>query len=590
MEYKLKENFSKDPKQAIIDILKDRGVKDPSSYVKPSAQCENNPYDLENIEAAADLLIKHIQKKSKICIVVDCDDDGYCSSAILWNYLKRFDNTINLDFVVHEGKGHGLSDIIEQVSGGKFDLVVLPDAGSYDIRYFWILNKCNTDVIALDHHEQMYDTKGAPIVNDCPTAIVVNNQLSPKYANKDFCGAGVTYRFCNVLDDKLGVSYSKDYIDLAAVGNIGDVMFQGDPETRYIIVEGLKHIKNGGLQELIAEQAFSLKERANPPYSLTPIDVAFYIVPLVNAIVRVGSMEEKRVLFYALTDPDKQLQSTKRGAKPGDIETAAEQAARTAKNVKARQDRIKEKAIETIVGKIENKGLDKNNLIIVEISKSDDIPNEMTGLIAQNIVTKYNKPCFIVRRDNDGILRGSLRNNGNFKDLPQLKPVLEQTHLFSLIAGHANAAGIGIAASKVPALLEYMNKSFAPDAFDNCYLVDYIFKADEDINDLLYALASHADYYGNGVTEPTFVVEKIPLKNATLFPMGTNKDSLRITYNGIDYIRFKDAEFVEKIMNSQNKLLTIYFKANINNWGGRTTVQGFINDYELGYDKSRYEF
>lgn len=435
MQYKLKANFSREPSQAVFDILTDRGIKNVNDYINPTSTNENSPYDLENIEAAANMLIKHIRNKSKICIVVDGDDDGWCSSAILWNYLKRYDENIDLEFILHEGKGHGLSDIIDQVSDGKYELVVLPDAGSYDIKYFWILNKFNTEVICLDHHSQLYDADGKPVVNDCPTAIVVNNQLSPKYKNKDFCGAGITYRFCNVLDDKLNIKYSQDYMDLAAVGNIGDVMFQGDPETRYIIIEGLKRIKNKGLQELINAQSFSLKERAAPPYSLTPIDIAFYIVPLVNAIVRVGTIEEKRGLFYAFIEPDRPMQSTKRGAKTGEIEFAAEQAARVAKNVKARQDRIKEKALAIVVDKIEKNHLDKNNLIIVEIQKTDEIPNEMTGLIAQNVVTLYNKPCFIVRRDLNGILRGSLRNNGNFKSLPELKPVLEKTQLFDYIAG-----------------------------------------------------------------------------------------------------------------------------------------------------------
>lgn len=155
---------------------------------------------------------------------------------------------------------------------------------------------------------------------------------------------------------------------------------------------------------------------------------------------------------------------------------------------------------------------------------------------------------------------------------------------------HNNAAGLSLPSSNVQSLLNYMNTNFAPDAFDNCYLVDYIFKANENIGSLLYELAIHADYYGNGVTEPTFVLEKIPLNGVSLLQMGTNKDSLRITYKGIDFIKFKDENFIEEVMSNRNKVLTIYFRANVNNWGGRTTVQGFINDYDIKYDESKYEF
>lgn len=462
---------------------------------------------------------------------------------------------------------------------------------SFDVQYFWQLNKIGTDVICLDHHTMMIDNDGNPIVNDCPTAIVVNNQLSPNYKNKDFCGAGVTYRFCNILDDKLKVNYSRTFIDLAAIGNIGDVMFQGDPETRYIIVEGLKHIENKGIRALVEAQAYSLKERAVYPYSLTPTDVAFYISPLINAVVRVGTIEEKEVLFYAFIDPDRQLQSTKRGAAIGEIELAAEQAARVAKNVKARQDRVKEKAVEIIRDRIEKKHLSDNNLIIAEVNRMDGIPAEMTGLIAQNIVSEYHKPCFIVRKDAEGMLRGSFRNSSDFKDLPELKPVLEQTKLFEMLAGHNNAGGEAIHESNVPMLNEYMNTHFSADSFSKSYSVDYILNAAEDNKNLLYALASHPDYYGNGITEPTFVIEKIPLQHANIFVMGTNKDSIRISYNGIDYIKFKDTNFIEEILkHKMDSLLNVYMRANLNTWGGATSVQGFITDYELIANEDKYAF
>ena len=45
-------------------------------------------------------------------------------------------------------------------------------------------------------------------------AIIINNQLSPNYSNKSLCGAGVVYKFCEVLDDILGINLSKEFIDL----------------------------------------------------------------------------------------------------------------------------------------------------------------------------------------------------------------------------------------------------------------------------------------------------------------------------------------------------------------------------------------
>ena len=100
--------------------------------------------------------------------------------------------------------------------------------------------------------------------------IVVNNQLSPNYANKSLCGAGIVYKFCEVLDKKLGVNYAQDYMDLAALGEIADVMDRTEVETNYIMLEGLKNIKNKGLKTLLEAQSYSLKDKAVPPYGNRP--------------------------------------------------------------------------------------------------------------------------------------------------------------------------------------------------------------------------------------------------------------------------------------------------------------------------------
>lgn len=73
MRYKLRKEYSKDPQKAIQDILNDRGVNDIYNFCNPSADCELNPYNLKNIEAAAQMLLRHLKRNSNILFVVDCD-------------------------------------------------------------------------------------------------------------------------------------------------------------------------------------------------------------------------------------------------------------------------------------------------------------------------------------------------------------------------------------------------------------------------------------------------------------------------------------------------------------------------------------
>ena len=589
MKYKLRNNYSENPEKALQEILQDRGVTDIKNFMYPSSSCELDPGMLKNIDAAADMLLEHLRKNHKILFIVDADCDGFTSSSILWLYIKHTFPEVELEFTVHEHKQHGLDDKVDWITDeARWDLVIVPDAGSYDVEEHRALGELGMDVLVLDHHEQLYDEQGNPVISDLPTTVVVNNQLSPNYSNKSLCGAGVVYKFCEILDKKLGISLAHNYIDLAALGEIADVMDRTNIETNYIMMEGLKNIHNEGFRTLIEAQAYSLKEKAVAPYpGLTPIDIAFYIAPLINAITRVGTIQEKETMFYCFIEPNKAMQSTKRGARPGDIEYAAEQTARVGKNAKSRQDRLKEQALGIIDFKIQKDALDDNNIILVELDGSDNIPQELTGLIAMNVVSKYHKPVMIGRRNNRNEIQGSIRSDGNFAGLPSFKKFLEESGLVTYTAGHDNAAGWGLRGEKLDALIEYANKKLKAEDFENCYLVDYVLDGSDYIGELLGAIA-HPEYFGNHIDEPTVVIQNIPLMN--VMTMGTNKDSIKISYNGIDYVKFKDTKFIEEISANRQKRLTVYGRANLNEWMGKKSVQVFITDYELTEDTSKYDF
>ena len=205
-----------------------------------------------------------------------------------------------------------------------------------------------------------------------------------------------------------------------------------------------------------------------------------------------------------------------------------------------------------------------------------------------NVVSKYHKPVMIGRRNNDNEIQGSIRSDGNFAGLPSFKKFLEDSKLLDYTAGHDSAAGFGINGSKLDSLIEFANKKLKAEDFENCYLVDYVLEASDYIDELIGSLASHPEYFGNHIEEIKLVIKDIPLMN--VMPMGANKDSMKISYNGIDYVRFKDADFVEEIMNDRTSKLTVYGRGNLNEFMGRKSVQVFIDDYELTKDESKYEF
>ena len=53
--------------------------------------------------------------------------------------------------------------------------------------------------------------------------------------------------------------------------------------------------------------------------------------------------------------------------------------------------------------------------------------------------------------------------------------------------------------------------------------------------------------------------------------MGINKDTVKITKNGIAYMKFKAKDLIEEL-NKYNKIkMEIVGRANINEWGGHIT-------------------
>lgn len=151
MKYKLRNNYPRDSLLALPSILRDRGVEDVNAFMNPEKEQELSPYDLDNIEDAAKMLLRHLRKNSDILFVVDCDCDGFTSSAILWLYIKKIFPQSKLYFTVHEHKSHGLEDKIDWlIDDQQFDLVICADSASYNVKEVERLAEINTDVLILD--------------------------------------------------------------------------------------------------------------------------------------------------------------------------------------------------------------------------------------------------------------------------------------------------------------------------------------------------------------------------------------------------------------------------------------------------------
>ncbi len=139
---------------------------------------------LENIDLAVNLFMKHYESKNKIYVLVDEDPDGYCSASMMYLYIKRLDEEYPVDYILHKkAKSHVLSEDVVVPKDAK--LLIIPDASTNDIDECKKLKDSGVDVLILDHHESEKEN---------PSAVIVNNQMSKDYPNKDLCGAGIVYK------------------------------------------------------------------------------------------------------------------------------------------------------------------------------------------------------------------------------------------------------------------------------------------------------------------------------------------------------------------------------------------------------------
>ena len=560
------------------ELLLERGLtKEELNYFLnvPDDSALQNPQDFNNIDVALVMFTQmaSLGEEDRIVTVVDSDVDGFTSAAIFMQYLRKMNPDVQLDYVLHKGKGHGLSDTIEDIltkhhENPNIKYVVLPDSSSNDYEYHERLGAEGIDCLILDHHIVEPDTQFSN------HAVIVNNQLSENYKNKDLCGAGVTWQFCRHIDKHYGTSYADEYIDLAALGIVSDMMSMLSLENRYIVHTGLNKINNYFFKALCEKQSFSMGNK------VTPITVAFYITPLINAMIRAGADDEKQRCFEAFIDGHKMVECHKRGAK-GTFEELAIESARECTNARAKQNRVLDKAVEQLEVKIHKYNLLENKILFVRLD-DEDFPPELNGLCAMKLAAKYQKPTIVARLNDEGEIKGSSRGL-NESELKSFKNFMDESGLFTFTAGHDNACGIGIYDKNLSAFHSYANEALKEVDFgESVYEINFErIAADQDLEGLICDIAAHEDIWGQGNPEPLIHIKDINVIKSEIRVMGRNSDTVKIEKFGIAYMKFHAKDFIEELKQYDDIKLEVVGRANLNEWGGYQTPQIFITNYQI---------
>ena len=371
-------------------------------------------------------------------------------------------------------------------------------------------------------------------------------------------------------------------------------------ETKHIIGTGLARPRNPFIVTMAQKNEFSLKGK------LTPIGVAFYIAPFVNAMTRSGTVEEKLLLFESMLKfrAFEELLSTKRGHTLGETETLVEQAVRVATNVKNRQTKAQEEGLARIEHKIQSENL-LDHKVLLFLMEPGEIDRNIAGLIANKIMAKYQRPVCILTAyypaedtppweeiPDTVIYSGSARGCDKV-GIYDFKSICLETGVCNYAEGHPGAFGVSINGSNIDTFISRTDEILSSMNDEAIYYVDYIFDKNTIIPNVILDIASMEDFWGKDIDEPYIAIKNLKISPDMVTIYDKRNLTLKITLpDSISLVKFKATEAeCEKFQYNNTGYIEVNIvgRCNANEWNGYVSPQILIEDYEI-IDSNKYFF
>lgn len=581
----LKMRIGVDGEDLISNALKNRKIN-----IERLSELQNGSldfcrdYDISNVfglnekhDWAKDLLdqIKTVGKDNiNIAILVDPDGDGFTSGALMYNYLHDKLGVKHIKTLLPLTKDHGISAFYKKnafsYSWKKIDALILPDSSSNDLHTIESLHK-NFNIVSyiIDHHilennieDFVFNKKYQKFFK------VVSDQLSiDQKITREFTGVGMSWLFCKRLDDLLTNDYQELvedshinanlYLDLVAIGQISDVSDTREENLHIIVMTGLNNLYNNLLREFAKVKHLSCIK-----------DVQFSVVPMINAVSRIGKKEDRGVLIQALTNQDQEFLVTKKrkNKSTGHFELRSERqniyeyAVDMLQRVKRTQDSIVKKA----VSEMSEENEEINSVIIKTLP--DDYDTGIAGLIANKIQGKYHLPALVVNSN----LRGSARSPRNYGNL---KDILSEFDSVDYALGHEQAFGVSIN-SVDDFVTEFRSSNVANDE-EYVYSVDKVYINDLPTVDECQSVSDFKQVWSGVNDEPVVGVLGLDISKALV---NIKNGTLKIIIGDIEIVQFNSDLDIDNNFNRFACYVDIVGKPSVNKFFGRTTNQLVVDE------------
>ena len=602
-----------------------------NSESREDRRSQENSEDLESHQ-------DHENRKNRIVPYIDYDiphriTDGYGINVRMVDkaYAEGIDTIITCDngiaafSAVERAKELGMTIIVTDHHDVPYDIV--PDT---DVEPGNTANSCNT--ANSDDTTKSYNTTNSggttrkyKIVP--ADAVIDHKQPDCQYPCKELCGAGVAFKFIQLLFRMSGIPEKEvmEYIEYLGIATVCDVMNLVDENRVFVklALKRLRHSSNKGLAALIRNSGIADR--------ISSFHLGFIIGPCINAA---GRLDDARTSLEFLLEEDSFVAETRAVEL---ININNERKDMTVKGTEIAMKLIDQGDTSIYAGtrfdvwtqnddtqnifpetegnrnNIEalSNGADDNrnniealspetegNRYNIEVPSLEDdvfviyIPGlheSLVGIVAGRIKEKYYRPVLLFTDSEEpGIMKGSGRSIEGYNMYDEIN---KESDLFVKFGGHEMAAGFSIKAENFNSLKRNLNRNstMGEEVLTPKLRIDvpmpFSYITQKLVNEL-----SVLEPFGKGNEKPVFAQSGVRVKKAVI--MGRNKNVLRFSLamdNGgtIEAVDFTPDVIISNIKEwfgqsecdkmfkglSNNVVLDIAYYPNINEFAGRASIQ-----------------
>ena len=446
----------------------------------------SDPFLLKDMDKAAARITRAVDNMEKIAVYGDYDADGVTSTAMLYSYLETRGADVIFYIPQREGEGYGMNiGAVEYLKEQGVSLIVTVDNGISSVQEVARANELGIDVVVTDHHRPQ---------EILPDAVAVVDAYRPDDTSpyKHFSGVGIAFKLLMALEDGAGdvEDLLEAYSDLAAIGTIGDIVpLTG--ENRTLIRAGLERLSQSdrpGVQALWENAGIAGK-------ALTSTNVAFTLVPRINATGRMGAPERAVRLLISGYEEEAEVLSE---------EICADNEERR---------RVEAEIAEAAFADIEAKGYMKDRVVVVD---GENWHHGVIGIVASRVTERCGKPCMIISRG-ETEAKGSGRSIEGFS---LFEAICACGDLLIKFGGHPMAAGITLKPENIEAFRRRINQ-YAAEHFPQMPTQTVTLDCKLNPAALSVSMAqslTQLEPFGNGNPQPVFGLFNMELSNVT--PVG----------------------------------------------------------------------